>query len=279
MNEVQSFLAVGARDGGTPGGERAATYLAGRLASIGVSAHVDTFTDNTPDGPRTFRNVIARLPGVSTSIVVLVAHYDTKSGIAGFQGANDSGSGVGLLLALARRYREAPPPHPSVWLAFVDGEECRREYGPHDGLHGSRRLARALVEEGLTGRVLAVVVVDMIGDKDLGVTLPRNGTYALMAKVFAAAEAEGCRRLFALHAGSVLDDHQPFLDAGMPAVDLIDFEYGSAPGRNDYWHTADDTLDKLSVESLGAVGRVVIRLVNALEGQPASGSGSLRADN
>ena len=272
LAEVAAFLEVGPRDAGTPGAERAAHYLAGRLATLGVSAEVDTFSDVTPGGTGVFRNVIARLPGTSTGLVVLAAHYDTKSGIPGFQGANDSGSGVGLLLALAAWYRAAPPLGPTVWLAFLDGEECRVEYGPHDGLHGSRRLAQRLVEQGLGAQVRGVIVADMIGDRDLGVTLPRNGTPELMTAVFQAASREGCRSRFALHAGEVLDDHEPFLEAGLPAVDLIDFEFGSAPGLNDYWHTSADTLDKLSADSLGTVGRVLIRLLDDLDGQTTSGS-------
>ena len=262
LAEVGAFLAGGPREAGTPGADRAAHYLAGRLAAIGVPAEVDTFRDAVPGGTGVFHNVIARIPGTSTGIVVLAAHFDTKSGIPGFQGANDSGSGVGLLLALAAWYRSVPPPGSSVWLAFLDGEECRVEYGPHDGLHGSRHLAGRLVEQGLAGQVRAVIVADMIGDRDLGVTLPRNGTPELMTAVFNAAAKEKCRSSFALHAGEVLDDHEPFLEAGMPAVDLIDFEFGSAPGLNDYWHTAADTLDKLSADSLGKVGRVVIRALD-----------------
>jgi Zn-dependent M28 family amino/carboxypeptidase len=186
---------------------------------------------------------------------------------------------VGLLLALADWYRSAPPLKSALWLAFLDGEECRRDYGPHDGLHGSRRLARDIVDRGVAERVQAVVVLDMIGDRNLKVMLPRNGTPSLMAAVLKAAATEQCRPVFTLHPGSVLDDHQPFLDAGMPAVDLIDFEYGSAPGRNDYWHTAGDTLDKLSADSLHLVGRVVIRLLDDLSAQTASGSASTRVDN
>jgi Zn-dependent M28 family amino/carboxypeptidase len=279
LSEVARFLALGPRDGGTAASGKAAQYLATRLAGFGIAAEIDAFPDETPDGTSVFHNVIGRLPGTSTGIVVVAAHFDTKAGIPGFQGANDSGSGVGLLLALADWYRSAPPLKSALWLAFLDGEECRRDYGPHDGLHGSRRLARDIVDRGVAERVQAVVVLDMIGDRNLKVMLPRNGTPSLMAAVLKAAATEQCRPVFTLHPGSVLDDHQPFLDAGMPAVDLIDFEYGSAPGRNDYWHTAGDTLDKLSADSLHLVGRVVIRLLDDLSAQTASGSASTRVDN
>lgn len=279
LDEVRSFLENGPRDAGTPGAEKAARYLADRLAAAGIRVETDTFHDLTPDGTATFRNVIGRIPGKVTGIVLLGAHYDTKSGIPGFQGANDSGSGVGLLLALARWYAAAPPMHTSVWFAFLDGEECRREYGPRDGLHGSRRLARTLVERGLAAQVRAVVVVDMVGDRDLRVTLPRNGTPALMSALFAAAQSAGYREVFGLHPGGILDDHQPFLDAGMPAVDLIDFEYGLARGLNDYWHTPADTVDKLDAGSLEKVGRVLIHWLDACDAQASSASGALSPPN
>ena len=83
------------------------------------------------------------------------------------------------------------------------------------------------------------------------------------------ASAEGVRERFRLLPHAIIDDHEPFLDAGMPAVNLIDFEYGSAPGLNDYWHTDEDRMDKISAESLGIIGRVTLRLVNTLLGDPA----------
>jgi Zn-dependent M28 family amino/carboxypeptidase len=148
----------------------------------------------------------------------------------------------------------------------VDGEECVNRYGATDGLHGSRRLAAQLAQGGNAARVRGVLIVDMVGDSNLTVRLPENGTPALMQAVLDAATAEGARRHFGLGLGAVLDDHVPFLDAGLPAVDIIDFEYGSAPGLNDYWHTAADTVDKLSADSLRIAGRVVARAVNVLLG-------------
>ncbi len=152
----------------------------------------------------------------------------------------------------------------NIVIAFFDGEECRHSYTARDGLHGSRHAARALCLNRRADQIRAVIILDMIGDKDLTVTIPRNSTSDLVAHVFRAAEAEKVRAKFSLMSGALLDDHQPFLDAGMPAVDLIDFEYGSAPDRNDYWHTPQDTLASLSAESLGTVGRVVIRVLNDL---------------
>ncbi len=263
LDEASRVVALGPRDSGTPGAEKAAAYLVGRLQALGIEARVDAFQEETPDGTQTFRNVIGRLPGRSAETVVLISHYDTKSGIAtNFVGANDSGSSTGLLLELARVLKGRHG-GPELEFLFTDGEECRREYGPRDGLVGSRRRAGQLKASGESARVRAVILLDMIGDRDLKVTLPRNGDPRLSLAVFAAAEQEGVRASFALADGAVLDDHVPFLDAGMPAVDLIDFQYGEGPGDNRYWHTAEDTMDKLSADSLGLVGRVVLRVLAA----------------
>lgn len=262
LYEVTSLVALGPRDAMTDGARAAAVYLRDRLQKLGVAADIDTFVDRTPRGHQPFRNVIGTVPGAQPGLILLGAHYDTKSGLgSGFQGANDSGSGCGVLLEIARVLARTNWPGPGIQFVFFDGEEALRNYGASDGLHGSRHHAARLVREGRARSVLGVVVLDMVGDRDLNVVLPRNGTPALAARVLKAAQAEGVRSRFSLYAHEIGDDHEPFLQAGMPAVDLIDFTYGSAPGRNDYWHTPADTLDKLGAESLATVGRVVLRLL------------------
>ena len=264
LAEVRDFIAMGPRESGTPAAHHAADYLVNRLHSLGVIAEAQPFQDAAPGNMTNFCNVVGRIPGSGLGLVILCAHFDTKSGIPGFIGANDSGSGVGVLLELARTLKSAWRQGPEIWLAFLDGEECRVAYGPQDGLHGSRRLAQQLVASGHAKEVRAVILLDMIGDRDLTVTLPPNGTPELTTLVLNAAQQIGAREKFSLAPGPILDDHQPFLDAGIPAVDLIDFLYGSAPGLNDYWHTAADTLDKLSSDSLQTIGRVVLKMLPAL---------------
>ncbi|MBI3985980.1 MAG: M28 family peptidase [Lentisphaerae bacterium] len=280
--ETRRFVELGPKIAGTPGAETAAASLYARLQALGLKASLDVFTEPAPGGPTVFRNITAELQGrgsrsdhsrsdrgLTSNWVVLCAHYDTKSGIGeSFAGANDSGSGTGLLLELGRALRDGRPHNVNVLLAFLDGEECKKTYGAMDGLHGSRRLARQLHQDGRSGNVRGVILLDMIGDRDLTITLPRNGSIALVSQVLTAAGEEGARLNFTLSTMTITDDHQPFLDAGMPAVDLIDFEYGSAPGKNDYWHTAADTMDKLSADSLQTVGRVVIRTLNRLASTP-----------
>lgn len=272
LEEAQALAAIRPREAGTPGAQKAARHLLGRLQALTIQASPDTFEDACPGGPAVFQNVIGVIPAVrsdgnnnATGWVILGSHYDTKSDLGdAFEGANDSASSSGLLLELARLIKTDGRFPFNVLIVFFDGEECRRQYGPQDGLHGSRRLAKQLQTDGRALTVQAVIILDMVGDKDLSVTLPRNGTPSLMTAVFRAAEAEGVRDRFSLAPTELLDDHQPFLEAGMPAVDVIDFEYGSVPGKNDYWHTPADTMDKLSAESLATVGRVVVRMLNEL---------------
>ncbi len=265
LYEVQGLVHLGARDAGTPGGARAAHYLRDRLQQLGLDAELDTFTNRTPVGNRTFHNVIGRLPGTRPGLIILGSHFDTKAGIApDFQGANDSGSSSGVLLELARLLAGSASPGPEIQLAFFDGEEALQHYSEIDGLHGSRHHARRVTAEGRAREVLGVIVLDMIGNRDLTVNIPRNVTRELAIALLRAADAEGQRDTFTLYPFEVGDDHEPFLRLGMPALDVIDFSFGSAPGRNDYWHTRQDTLDKLSAESLGLIGRVTVRLINDL---------------
>ena len=261
---VRMFVALGPREGGTTNALQAANYLVSRLNQLKVVAEKQCFRDAVPGGTAEFCNVVGKITGRGQGVVILGAHYDTKSGVPGFIGANDSGSGVGVLLELARVLPSVWRGGPDIWLVFFDGEECRVEYGPHDGFHGSRHLAQQLVSTGRAKDIRAMILLDMIGDRNLTVTLPPNGTPALTALALTAAEQVGVREKFSLASGPIFDDHQPFLAAGMPAVDLIDFQFGSAPGLNDYWHTAADTLDKISAESLQTIGRVILHMLAEL---------------
>jgi glutaminyl-peptide cyclotransferase len=265
LEEVRRLVELGPRAAGTPGSERAARHLQNRLTALGVAATLDEFDDATPQGTVRFRNVVGRIPG-GAGLIILGSHYDTKAGLGpAFQGANDSGSSTGVLLELARVLRgTGSRDGPELRLVFFDGEECLQEYGPIDGLHGSRHLAQQLVREGRAPDVRAVLVLDMVGDPDLRVTVPAGSDLDLTAAVFAAARAEGVRERFALLRSGMVDDHAPFLEAGMPAIDLIDYQFGSAPGLNDYWHTEADRLDRISPASLQLVGRVTVRVVDGL---------------
>lgn len=264
LEEVRLFVELGPKEPGTPGAEKAAQYIYERLGTLGLDADIQAFRDTSPLGELTFRNVIGRLPGTARRILILAAHYDTKTGIPGFQGANDSGSGVGLLLELARTLQTAEPLPFAIWFVFFDGEECHESYGPHDGFHGSRHLAQTMAADGSLKDIAAFILLDMVGDRDLTITIPRNSTPWLTRLAFEAARAEATRKHFQLYPYPIADDHVAFFERGVPAIDLIDFQFGSAPGLNDYWHTPEDSLDKISAESLGIVGQVVLRMISSI---------------
>jgi len=269
--EVKALTAITPRHSGSPGAQKAAEHLLSRLRAAEIQSYLDEFKEETPAGQILFRNIIGVLPGQKADgspaeeWIVVGAHYDTKAGISdNFQGANDSGSGVGVLLELARVIKSSSSLPMNFIFSFFDGEECAVRYDKNDGLHGSRRFAEQLVKDGRSAKVRAVIILDMVGDRDLNITIPRNSALSLVSALFAAAKAEGTREKFTLRSTQILDDHAPFLSAGMPAIDIIDFEYGSAPGQNDYWHTQQDTVDKLSVHSIEMVGRTVLRLLDDL---------------
>ncbi len=251
------------RDAGTPGAERAARWIAERLSARGLAVRIDTFDDTTPRGKKQFHNVLATVPGSSGEWIILLSHFDTMGGIGGgFEGANDSGSSTGLLIELAAALQAAAPLRHNLLCGFMDGEECLLAYSERDGFHGSRRLAREQKQVG--AKIRAVILIDMVGDRDLKLTVPRNSTGSLRLLALEAAEATGDRVRIGLFDGVIYDDHQAFLDSGYPAVNLIDFEFGSRPGRNEYWHTPADTMDKICAESLLVTGRIVMEMLNRL---------------
>lgn len=264
--EVERLLRVQSRDAGTPGAEEAAKQIAKRLSEIGVEVEIDSFPDATPQGECVFHNVVATIPGKGEGLVVIGSHFDTKAGMPpGFQGANDSGSSTGLLIEIGRVLKQSAPLEFATQLVFFDGEECLERYAMNDGLHGSRHHLDRLLAEDSADKVKAVIVLDMIGDRDLDVSFPRNTSPALQSLAFEIARGQGVRRHFGIAEGTVIDDHLPFHQAGMRTINFIDFKFGSRPGLNDYWHTGEDTIEKISPQSLGIVGRVVLEVLNRLD--------------
>ena len=248
------------RDGGTAAGHRAAAFIRDRAVEAGLEASLDRFTAETEDGPGTFVNVegVWRCDDAAAPWIVFISHFDTKPNIA-CPGANDGAATTGLLVALGRCVVRQRPQGVNVLFLWTDGEESRQAYGPKDGLWGSRRAAAKLKASGR--KVLGVFCLDMLGDRDLQIELPANGSMALRRIVHRAAETLGLKDRVRDHDHSVRDDHQPFIDAGVRALDLIDFDYGSDPGLNDWWHTEKDTMDKVSEKSLLSAGRLCLAVL------------------
>jgi glutaminyl-peptide cyclotransferase len=261
LKEVERLVKISPRDAGTTGANQAAQHIASRLTTFGYRPAVNTFLSACPSGESLFFNVIAERKGLRDEWIVIGSHFDTKSGLGPeFQGANDSGSSTGLLLELARHLRFHRPDL-SIMFAFFDGEECMVHYSTNDGLHGSRQLARRLKKSGR--KIHGVIILDMVGDKDLTLTIPSNVDYELLGHAFDAAQEMGQRDRLMMYS-EMLDDHCPFIEAGYPAIDLIDFFYGASPGLNNFWHTPEDSLDKLSPESLQFTGDLVLNMINRI---------------
>jgi Zn-dependent M28 family amino/carboxypeptidase len=202
-------------------------------------------------------NVIGVLPGRRTDVIVVGGHYDTKwFPDFKFVGANDGGSSAGFLLELARALKVAGAGEYTYWITFFDGEEARESWTPTDSLYGSRHMVSVLTRKGALPR--ALLLVDMIGDRDLDLRREAYSTPALVDIIWSSARRLGYGQYFLDEAMPVEDDHAPFLKAGVPAIDLIDFHYPP-------WHTADDTLDKVSAQSLQIVGEVVLDALPRIE--------------
>ncbi len=246
------------RDAGTLRGRLAADFLLDAASAAGADVRRDEFSAETPLGERRFVNLYAEFESAaSDQWVVFLSHYDTKPGKK-CPGANDGASTSGLFVALSDVLSSWRERTVNVMLIWTDGEESMQAYRPNDGFWGARRAAGMLKARGL--KVRGVFCLDMLGDKDLNISLPNNGTVALFGVVEKASKRSGVpvtrSRML------VKDDHMPFLEEGFPAVDIIDFEFGSRPGANDYWHTEKDNMDNVSVQSLLSAGRLAVEIVN-----------------
>src|SRR5437588_5466513 len=252
---VQHLVDLGPRPAGSEALEKSRLYIIEQLRSSGWTVTHSEFSDQTPRGKMTFVNLIARF-GTSEknepAQFLLCSHYDTKTfETIRFVGANDGGSSTGLLIEMARVLAMSPALAAKIELLFFDGEEAFENFTATDGLYGSRHFAEELRDSGKTKSVRGGILFDMIGDKSLDVTLPSDSPTELTRNIFAAADALGQRAHFTYLDRGMTDDHTPLNEIGIPVIDLIDFDFPP-------WHTAEDTLDKISAESLEIVGRVAL---------------------
>ena len=254
LAHVQRLVDLGPHPAGSEAIEKARDYIEEQLRHSGWQVTRQTFTDDTPRGKIHFVNLIARFAADANSAspsFLLCSHYDTKSfDTIRFLGANDGGSSTGLLLELARVLGQHPSIARKVELVFFDGEEAYENFSATDGLYGSRYFARQLPGEAAK-QFRGGILFDMVGDRSLGITLPADSPAAMAREVFAAAEALKLRKYFSYLDRNLIDDHAPLNAIGIPTIDIIDFDYP-------WWHTADDTMDKISAQSLGIVGSVAL---------------------
>jgi glutaminyl-peptide cyclotransferase len=264
MEHVKAQVDFGPRPPGSEALRKTREYLVRELESYGYKVEKDAFDAETPYGTKPMVNLIARKGPADgkKDVVALASHYDGKL-MEGknFVAANDGGSSTGLLLELARVLYKRDS-GVDYWFLFLDGEEAFVEWSTFDSTYGSRHLARRWKQEGIVPRVKALVLLDMIGDRNLDLIKDSNSTPWLINLVWEAAAKAGLNGILSPYEGGIEDDHLPFLDAGIPSVDIIDLDYGP---NNSYHHTVQDTLDKVSVESLDKTGRLVLTFLPMLE--------------
>ena len=257
---VQHLVDLGPHPVGSDAIEKAREYIEAQLRHSGWQVTRQGFTDETPRGKVRFVNLIARFSGDGNAAApsfLLCSHYDTKLFDAiRFVGANDGGSSTGLLLELARVIGGRPNMARKIELVFFDGEEACENFSETDGLYGSRYFAKQLEADG-GKQFRGGILFDMIGDRSLDITLPADSPPAMVRDVFAAAEALKLRNYFSYLDRGLIDDHAPLNAIRIPTIDIIDFDYT-------WWHTADDTLDKISAQSLQITGSVALYYLSEL---------------
>ena len=252
LAHVQRLVDLGPRTPQSEAIEKSRAYIRQELNSSGWRVTEQPFTDETPRGRVRFVNLIARFGtiGKTTDLFLLCSHYDTKVfDTFRFVGANDGGSSTGLLLELARVLAQQPRLAEKIELVFFDGEEAFENFSNTDGIYGSRHFAHELRQDGSAKSFRGGILFDMVGDRSLDITFPPNSPIKITRDIFASADALKLRNYFSYFDQDVTDDHSPLNAVGIPVVDVIDFHYPP-------WHTADDTMDKISAQSLQIVGSV-----------------------
>jgi Zn-dependent M28 family amino/carboxypeptidase len=254
---VVKQVGFGPRPSGSQAIAQLQDYIQAELSSYGCSADVDAFYADTPAGRIAMKNILVKVSGDRPGIILLGTHYDTKR-IENFVGADDGGSSTGVMLELARLFCAKHSRYP-VWIAFLDGEEAvNLEWKDPDNRYGSREMSAKLAMSGDLAKVHAFMLADMVGSRALRFRRESNSTQALTDLVWTTAAKLGYSAIFAADSTAIEDDHISFLKRGVPSVDVINFEIP-------YWHTPQDTIDKVSSKSLAIVGHVFVESVKQLQ--------------
>ncbi len=260
--QVAKLVSFGPRPPASEALHRSQDYVISELKSYGCEIDQDDFHASTPKGEVLMKNVIAKALGTGQGIILLLTHYDTLSSVENFVGANDSGSSTGLMLEMARQLCGKKGPN-SVWIAFLDGEEAFVNWDQDDDhTYGSRELAARMAVSGDLKRIKAVILADMVGQYNIVIPRDSNSTNWLTELVWKTADRLGYKNIFVDRKSTTSDDHQPFTARGVPALDIIDLNDYISAG---YWHTPQDTLDKVSPRSLAIVGYVILESVAELQ--------------
>jgi glutaminyl-peptide cyclotransferase len=260
---VAKQVSFGPRPAGSPAIAKTQDYILAELKSYGCSADIDAFSSDTPAGRLPMKNILVKIPGDRPGVILLGTHYDTKR-LENFVGADDGGSSTGVMLELARNLC---PQHGrySVWIAFFDGEEAvRPEWHDPDNCYGSRQMAARFANSGDLTKIKALLLADIVGTRTPHFKRETYSTKALVDLVWGVAKKLGYGDVFVEDSSAVEDDHQSFLKRHVPSVDVIDLDNGPG-GDVYYWHTPQDSLDKISPKTLAIVGHVFLESVKQLQ--------------
>jgi hypothetical protein len=257
FEHVKALVAIGPRPAGSAGAGKTRDYIRKQLTALGFTVVDQPFDARTPLGTVRMVNVRATLGPAGSSRLIIAGHYDTKlfKDIT-FVGANDGGSSTAFLIELARVLKARQNALP-IELVFFDGEEAVVDWQGDDHTYGSRHYVQAARASHALDQIRAMILVDMVGDRDLLILRESNSTPWLTAAIWSAAKTLK-RREFVDEEMAVEDDHVEFLAAGIPAVDIIDLDYAA-------WHKPGDTIDKCSPRSLQVVGDVLLAALPAIE--------------
>jgi hypothetical protein len=259
---LQQIVTIGPRPSGSAQIRQTRAYITRQMAALGLTVQEQPFTATTPLGRIEMANLIVRLPGTRSDRILLAGHYDTKLfKDQVFLGASDGGSSAAFLIELARALKDRPREF-TYEIVWFDGEEAVVDWyhaSGTDHTYGSRYYVQAAREAKALGSVRALVLVDMIGDRELKIRRDTRSTAWLTNLIWTAARRLNHHATFVDETTDVDDDHVPFLAAGVPAVDIIDLDYPQ-------WHTPDDTLEHVSARSLQIVGDVLLAALPDIEG-------------
>ena len=255
---LRQLVAIGPRPAGTPAIEQARKYLKDQLTAEGLALAEQIWDDQTPIGKLRMVNLTATIPGARKDRIVVAGHYDTKRFSAfRFVGASDGASSAAFLVEIARVLKARKNPL-TIELLFLDGEEAVIDWQGTDHTYGSRHYVEVAKREGSLATLKALILIDMIGDRDLQIRRDTNSTPWLTDAIWDAARRQRLDDHFVSATSAIEDDHLPFLEAGVPSVDIIDLDYAA-------WHTAKDNLDAVSARSLQIVGDVVLAALPQIE--------------
>jgi glutaminyl-peptide cyclotransferase len=263
FEHVAKQVGFGPRPSGSQAIAQTQGYILTQLKSYGCTTEVDAFNADTPIGRLPMENILVKIPGDDSSIILLGTHYDSllRKDIT-FVGADDSASSTAVMLELARLLCGKHAKH-AVWIAFFDGEEAMKQWSDTDSRYGSRQMAARFAASGDIPKIKTFLLADMVGSRSLHFARESTSTPSLVDLMWATAARLGYSEIFVNTSTGAEDDHDAFLKRKVPSsMDVIDFDRAQDVP---FWHTDEDTLDKISAKSLAISGYVFLETVKELQ--------------